>query len=146
MEGRLADPACIVRSHFDRVLTGLRGNEPRAVSMVHGTDGYKAIAFVLSGALTGIVGGTTAPVFGVVPLADRAFPISGAILLALLLARPGTMFGPAMEVLTLTTTKNDMARTAAGFTVIPGAILLVRGLALRRDVIGEIANWWRIGL
>ena len=113
--------------------------------MVHGTDGYKAIAFVLPGALTGIVGGNTALVFGVFPVADRACPISGAIVLSLLLARPGTMFGPAMDVLTLTTTKNDMARTAAGFTVIPGAILLVRALAFRRDVIGEIANWWKIG-
>ena len=72
MEGRPADPACNVRSPFDQVLTGIRGNEPRAVSMVHGTDGYKAIAFVLSGALTGIVSGTTALVFGVVPVADRA--------------------------------------------------------------------------
>ena len=136
----------IIHSPFGQVLKGIRENEPRATSLGYRTNDYKLIAFVLSCAISGIAGGTKALVFGIATLTDVHYSTSGEIVLTTLLGGLGTVFGPAMGAVIVTSMENYLAQAGAWVTVIQGAIFIVCVLAFRRGVIGEIANWRKLSL
>ena len=136
----------VFHSPFGQVLKDIRENEPRATSLGYRTDDYKLIAFVLSCAITGIAGGTKALVFGIATLTDVHYSTSGEVVLTTLLGGLGTVFGPAMGALIITSMENYLAQAGAWVTVIQGVIFMVCVLAFRRGVIGEIANWRKITL
>jgi branched-chain amino acid transport system permease protein len=136
----------IIHSPFGQVLKGIRENEPRATSLGYRTDDYKLIAFVLSCGLSGIAGGTKALVFGIATLTDVHYSTSGEVVLTTLLGGLGTVFGPTMGAVIVTTMENYLAQAGAWVTVIQGVIFMVCVLAFRRGVIGEIANWRRLTL
>jgi branched-chain amino acid transport system permease protein len=136
----------IIHSPFGQVMKGIRENEARATSLGYRTDDYKLIAFVLSCALTGIAGGTKALVFGIATLTDVHYSTSGEVVLTTLLGGLGTVFGPAVGALIVTTMEQYLAQAGAWVTVIQGAIFVVCVLAFRRGVIGEIANWRKLAL
>jgi len=58
----------------------------------------------------------------------------------------GTVFGPAMGAVILTTMENYLAQAGAWVTVIQGGIFIVCVLAFRRGVIGEIGALFRLAL
>jgi branched-chain amino acid transport system permease protein len=136
----------IIHSPFGQVLKGIRENEPRATSLGYRTDDYKLIAFVLSCGLSGLAGGTKALVFGIATLTDVNYPTSGEVVLTTLLGGLGTVFGPAMGALIVTSMEQYLAQAGAWVTVIQGAIFMICVLAFRRGVIGEIANWRKLTL
>lgn len=136
----------IIHSPFGQVLKGIRENEPRATSLGYRTEHYKLIAFVLSCGLTGIAGGTKALVFGIATLTDVQSGTSGEVVLTTLLGGLGTVFGPVVGAVIVTTMENYLAQAGAWVTVIQGVIFMVCVLAFRRGVIGEIANWRKLTL
>ena len=128
----------IIHSPFGQVLKGIRENEPRATSLGYRTDDYKLIAFVLSTTLSGIAGGTKALVFGIATLTDVNSSTSGEIVLTTLLGGLGTVFGPVMGAVVMTSMENYLAQFGAWVTVTQGAIFMICVLAFRRGIIGEI--------
>ena len=101
---------------------------------------------MLSRAITGVAGGTKSLVFGIATLTDVRYSTSGEIVLTTLPGGLGTVFGPAMGAVIITTMENYLAQTGAWVTVIQGVIFMVCVLAFRRGVTGEIANWRKITL
>ena len=136
----------IVHSPFGQVLKAIRENEPRATSLGYRTDDYKLIAFVLSTFFAGIAGGTKSLVFGIATLTDVHYSMSGEVVLMTLLGGLGTIFGPVMGALVLTTMEQYLAQFGAWVTVTQGAIFIVCVLAFRRGIIGELAARLRIAL
>ena len=136
----------IIHSPFGQVLKGIRENEPRATSLGYRTDDYKLIAFVLSCAITGIAGGTKSLVFGIATLTDVHYSTSGEIVLTTLLGGLGTVFGPAMGALVVTSMENYLAQFGAWVTVTQGVIFMICVLAFRRGIIGEIGAYLKISL
>lgn len=136
----------IIHSPFGQVLKGIRENEPRATSLGYRTDDYKLIAFVLSCTLSGIAGGTKAIVFGIATLTDVYYGTSGDVVLTTLLGGLGTVFGPAMGAVIVTTMENYLAQFGDWVTVTQGAIFVVCVLTFRRGVIGELANLLKLSL
>src|SRR6202453_1992058 len=136
----------IIHSPFGQVLKGIRENEPRATSLGYRTDDYKLIAFVLSCGLSGLAGGTKALVFGIATLTDVHYSTSGEVVLTTLLGGLGTVFGPAMGALVVTSMENSLAQFGAWVTVTQGAIFMVCVLAFRRGIIGEVGAFLRISL
>src|ERR1700733_448834 len=135
-----------IPSPFGQVLKAIRENEPRATSLGYRTDDYKLIAFVLSTMLAGVAGGTKALVFGIATLTDVHYSTSGEVVLTTLLGGLGTVFGPVMGAVIVTSMENYLAQAGAWVTVIQGAIFMICVLAFRRGVIGEIANWRKLAL
>ena len=129
----------IIHSPFGQVLKGIRENEPRATSLGYRTDDYKLIAFVLSCAITGVAGGTKSLVFGIATLTDVHYGTSGEVVLTTLLGGLGTVFGPAMGALVVTSMENYLAQFGAWVTVTQGVIFMVCVLAFRRGIVGELA-------
>ncbi len=136
----------VVHSPFGQVLKAIRENEPRATSLGYRTDSYKLVAFILSCALAGAAGGTKSLVFGIATLTDVHYAMSGEVVLMTLLGGLGTIFGPVMGALILTTMENYLAQAGAWVTVIQGVIFIACVIAFRRGVVGEIANRLRITL
>ncbi len=136
----------VVHSPFGQVLKAIRENEPRATSLGYRTDSYKLVAFILSCALAGAAGGTKSLVFGIATLTDVHYAMSGEVVLMTLLGGLGTIFGPVMGALILTTMENYLAQAGAWVTVIQGVIFVACVIAFRRGVVGEIANRLRITL
>jgi branched-chain amino acid transport system permease protein len=136
----------IIHSPFGQVLKGIRENEPRATSLGYRTDDYKLIAFVLSCTIAGVAGGTKALVFGIATLTDVHYSTSGEVVLTTLLGGLGTVFGPAVGALAVTSMENYLAQFGAWVTVTQGAIFMICVLAFRRGIIGEIGAKLRIQL
>ena len=136
----------IIHSPFGQVLKGIRENEPRATSLGYRTDDYKLIAFVLSCIISGVAGGTKALVFGIATLTDVHYSTSGEVVLTTLLGGLGTVFGPAVGALVVTSMENYLAQFGAWVTVTQGAIFMICVLAFRRGIIGELGALLKISL
>ncbi|MGE3149937.1 MAG: branched-chain amino acid ABC transporter permease, partial [Pseudorhodoplanes sp.] len=93
----------IIHSPFGEVLKAIRENEPRALSLGYKTDRYKLVAFVLSATLAGLAGATKAIVVQLASLTDVNWPMSGEVVLMVLVGGLGTIFGPVIGALVILT-------------------------------------------
>ena len=130
----------IVHSPFGQVLKAIRENEPRAVSLGYDTDRYKLVAFVLSGTIAGMAGGTKSLVFQLASLTDVHWSMSGEVVLMTLVGGLGTLFGPVVGAAVIVTMQNYLAQLGAWVTIVQGVIFVICVLAFRRGIVGEIAN------
>ncbi len=136
----------IVHSPFGQVLTAIRENEPRAVSLGYRVEHYKLLAFVLSAFLSGVAGAMKALVFGIATLTDVHWTMSGEVVLMTLLGGMGTLFGPAAGALAVIAMENYLAPLGAWVTVVQGAIFVACVLAFRRGLVGELGARLRLAL
>jgi branched-chain amino acid transport system permease protein len=130
----------VIHSPFGQVLKAIRENEPRAVSLGYTAERYKLLAFVLSGTLAGLAGGTKAIVFQLASLTDVHWTMSGEVVLMTLLGGLGTVFGPVVGAL-IVTVENYFAGFGAWVTVIQGVIFVVSVLLFPEGIIGVLARW-----
>src|SRR6185437_6762919 len=132
----------VVYSPFGQVLKAIKENEPRAISLGYDADRYKLVAFILSAALAGLAGATKAIVFQLASLTDVDWPMSGEVVLMVLLGGMGTTFGPVVGAFVIISLENYLAVFGQWVTVITGVIFVVCVLAFRRGIVGELAAWW----
>jgi len=130
----------IVHSPFGQVLKAIRENEQRAVSLGYDTDRYKLIAFILSGAIAGMAGGTKALVFQLASLTDVHWSMSGEVVLMTLVGGLGTLFGPVVGAAVIVSMQNYLAQLGSWVTVVQGLVFVVCVMLFRKGVIGEIAT------
>ncbi len=144
----------IVHSPFGQVLTAIRENEPRAVSLGYDTDRFKLLAFVLSAGLAGLAGSLKVLVLGFETLGDAYWTMSGLVILMTLVGGMGTLFGPlvgAALVVTLEDRLGDIGAALASVThvdwfktlgdsttIVIGIVFIACVLAFRRGIVGEI--------
>jgi branched-chain amino acid transport system permease protein len=133
----------VIDSPFGQVLKAIRENEPRVISLGYDTDRCKLLAFVLSGALSGLAGATKSLVFQLASLTDAHWSMSGEVVLMTLVGGLGTVFGPIIGAAVLVTMENYLAQLGAWVTVVQGIVFVVCVLAFRRGIVGEISH--RIG-
>lgn len=136
----------VVHSPFGQVMTAIRENEPRAISLGYRADDYKLMAFTLSATLAGIAGGTKALVFGIATLTDVYWAMSGEVVLMTLLGGLGTVFGPVVGAAVIVTMQNYLAEFGAWVTVIQGGIFVACVLAFRAGIVGELARLLKVRL
>ncbi len=133
----------VVHSPFGQVLKAIRENEQRALSLGYDTDRFKLIAFVLSGLVAGMAGGTKALVFQLASLTDVHWTMSGEVVLMTLVGGLGTLFGPVVGAAVIVTMQNYLAQLGSWVTVVQGLIFVICVMLFRKGVIGEIATWIR---
>ena len=130
----------IVHSPFGQVLKAIRENEQRALSLGYDTDRFKLIAFILSGTVAGMAGGTKALVFQLASLTDVHWTMSGEVVLMTLVGGLGTLFGPVVGAAVIVTMQNYLAQLGSWVTVVQGLVFVVCVMLFCKGVIGEIAN------
>ena len=154
---------CIIHraidSPFGQVLTAIRENEPRALSLGYDVDKYKLLAFVLSAALSGLAGSTKTLVLGFETLTDVHWHMSGEVVLMTLLGGMGTVLGPVVGAFIVKTLENSIGefgqllanqtgvewfRTIGdSVTIVTGLIFVICVLAFRRGIVGELIALFR---
>jgi branched-chain amino acid transport system permease protein len=136
----------IINSPFGEVLTAIRENEPRAVSLGYATDRYKLVAFALSATLSGLAGALKALVLQFASLTDVHWTMSGEVVLMTLLGGLGTVFGPVVGAFLIVAMQNYLASFGQWVLVIQGAIFIICVLVFRRGIVGELARTLRMKL
>jgi branched-chain amino acid transport system permease protein len=135
-----------INSPFGEVLKAIRENEPRAISLGYRTDQYKLLAFILSGALSGLAGSVKVLVAQNASLTDVQWQMSGEVVLIVLLGGLGTIFGPVVGAFVIIAMQQYLASFGQWVLVIQGVIFVVCVLAFRRGIVGEIAHYTRRSL
>lgn len=131
----------LVHSPFGLALQAIKDNEPRAVSLGYNTARYKLGAFVISALLAGVAGSTKALVFQLASLTDVNWHMSGEVVLMTLLGGLGTLVGPIVGAVLLTSIQNYLAQTGAWVTIIQGVIFFLCVLCFRAGIVGSLRNW-----
>jgi branched-chain amino acid transport system permease protein len=146
----------IVHSPFGQLMTAIRENEPRAISLGYDTDRFKLLAFVLSAGLAGLAGSLKVLVLGFETLSDAHWTMSGLVVLMTLVGGMGTLFGPVLGatlIIILEDRLGDIGGALASATgiawfdtlgesttIVVGFIFIVCVLAFRRGIVGEIVS------
>lgn len=132
-----------VNSPFGQVLTALRENEMRAVSLGYRADLYKLLAFVLSATFSGLAGALITIVFQLAALNNVHWHLSGEVVLMTLLGGMGTVIGPVVGAFVVVAIQNYFAQVGAWSTIIQGVIFVACVLVFRHGIVGEIERWRR---
>ncbi len=130
-----------VNSPFGQILTALRENETRAVSLGYRADLYKLQAFVLSATFSGLAGGLITIVFQLAALNNVHWHLSGEVVLMTLLGGMGTVLGPVVGAFILVAIQNCFAQVGAWSTIIQGGIFVACVVLFRHGIVGEIERW-----
>lgn len=146
-----------VHSPFGQVLTAIRENEARAVSLGYEVDRYKLLAFVLSAALAGLAGALKTLVLGFETLTDVHWSMSGLVILMTLVGGMGTLTGPIIGAVVIEVLQDrigDVGAFLARVThvdwfstlgesagIVTGLVFVACVLLFRRGVVGELGAW-----
>jgi len=136
----------VIHSPFGAVLTAIRENETRAISLGYKTDHYKLLAFVLSAGLAGIAGATKALVFQLASLTDVDWPMSGEVILMTLIGGLGRFTGPVVGAFVVVTLENYLASFAGWVTVVQGAVFVLCVLTFRQGIVGKLSTALKLPL
>jgi len=128
----------IVGSPYGQVLRAINDNEWRALSLGYRVQQYKLLAFVLSGALSGVAGAAKTLAFHFAALGDVYWHNSGEVILMTLLGGAGTLFGPTVGAALVVTLSDQLAFLGDWVNFIKGAIFIACVLTFRRGIVGEL--------
>lgn len=128
----------IVNSPFGQVLTAIRDNEPRAISLGYRVNRYKLLAFTLSAALAGLAGGMKSIVFQIATLTDVSWTTSGEALLMGIVGGLQTMLGPVVGAFVVVTMANSLSSFAETLMIVQGVVFVLVVMLFRRGIVGEI--------
>jgi branched-chain amino acid transport system permease protein len=128
----------IVYSPFGQVLTAIRDNEPRAISLGYRVNRYKLLAFTLSAALAGLAGGMKSIVFQIATLNDVSWVTSGEALLMGIVGGLQTLLGPVAGAIVVVTMANSLSSIAEAVLIVQGAVFVLVVMLFRRGIVGEI--------
>jgi branched-chain amino acid transport system permease protein len=132
----------LMRSLFGRVLTGIRVNEHRMLSLGFSTYRYKLAAFVIAGALAGVAGHMWALHRGFVNPELVGWHRSAESLLMILLGGLGTLHGPILGALAYTGLGEIAQLITERKLLVEGFVILAVVLALPQGLSG-IRLWRR---
>jgi branched-chain amino acid transport system permease protein len=136
----------VIHSPFGAVLTAIRENETRAISLGYNTDHYKLIAFVLSAALAGLAGSTKVLVFQLASLTDVHWTTSGEVVLMTLIGGLGRFTGPVVGAFVIVTLENVLASFHGWVTVVQGVVFVICVLAFRQGITGWLSERLKLPL
>ncbi|WP_200912396.1 MULTISPECIES: branched-chain amino acid ABC transporter permease [unclassified Acidovorax] len=128
----------IVYSPFGQVLTAIRDNEPRAISLGYRVNRYKLLAFTLSAALAGLAGGMKSIVFQIATLNDVSWVTSGEALLMGIVGGLQTLLGPVAGAIVVVTMANSLSSIAEAVLIVQGTVFVLVVMLFRRGIVGEI--------
>jgi branched-chain amino acid transport system permease protein len=134
----------VIHSPFGAVLTAIRENEVRTISLGYNTDHYKLIAFVLSAALSGLAGSTKALAFQNASLTDAHWTLSGEVVLMTLIGGLGRFTGPVVGAFVVAGLENYLR--GGTVTVVEGVVFVLCVLTFRQGIVGKLSTLLKLPL
>ncbi len=132
----------IVNSPFGKALQAIRDNEIRAEFVGVQVRKYRFVAFLISGAFTGLAGALWAPLTGLTTPDILYWPFSGEIVFLTVLGGFRTFAGPIIGAVVF----NYLKTYAIGYTVywqlLLGAVLVTLVLSMPLGILGTVSRLW----
>ncbi len=137
----LAALSRILASPFGAVMEMVRENEARARAAGVDVRAVRVLAFVLSGAFSGLAGGLQALHLAIVPIETLDYGTSGMVVMMCLLGGAGTFFGPFVGALVYLVLQNLVALISSHWQLPVGVVFMACVLFFPRGLWGQIARW-----
>ena len=133
----------IVYSPFGQVLTAIRDNEARAISLGYQVNRYKLIAFTLSAAIAGLAGSVKVISFGLASLTDVGWGTSGDALLICIVGGMQTLWGPLIGAILIVALEHLMVSSPELIQIVQGLVFVAVVMLFRKGIVGQWLVWWR---
>lgn len=133
----------IVYSPFGQVLTAIRDNEARAISLGYQVNRYKLIAFTLSAAIAGLAGSVKVISFGLATLTDVGWGTSGDALLICIVGGMQTLWGPLVGAVLIVALEHLMVSSPEMVQIVQGLVFVAVVMLFRKGIVGQWLVWWK---
>jgi branched-chain amino acid transport system permease protein len=129
----------IIHSPFGKILSSVRENEQRAISLGFDADHYKFLAFILSATFSGVAGAMYALVFQLASLGDAHWSTSGHVLLMAIMGGAGTFAGPILGAIIYSGMEHFLVWLGGWINVLHGLIFVLCAVLFRGGIVGSVS-------
>ena len=126
----------VSESKFGRTLLAIRDNEARAAAVGYNVKAFKLLAFVISGAVTGLAGGLHAMLAGIAPLSNIEYHVSETILLMTVIGGIGNLFASVIGAAVYVIATDWLASIWPRWMMLLGLLLIAVTLYMQKGVWG----------
>ena len=134
----------LIGSPFGHAIIGIRENESRMKLLGYNTWRYKYVSFIIGGGLGGVAGVLYAYLVRLASPGDLGIATSIAVLFMVILGSPGTLIGPFIGSILLTTAEYVASSyTPDRWPLILGATFVIVAMYLRGGVGIYLTRYWK---
>jgi branched-chain amino acid transport system permease protein len=126
----------VSQSVFGRTLLAIRDNEARAAAAGYDVRRFKLVAFVISGAATGLAGGLHALMTGIAPLSNIDYHTSEMILLMTVIGGSGNLFASVIGAAFYVLFADWLSTLWPRWLLLLGLVLIAVSLFMQRGLWG----------
>jgi branched-chain amino acid transport system permease protein len=128
----------VVNSVFGRTLLAIRDNEVRAAAIGYDIKSFKLIAFMISGAVTGLAGALYAMMTGIAPLSSIEYHASESILIMTVIGGTGNLFASVLGAAFYILFGDWLSSLWPRWLMLLGILLIAVSLAMQKGLWGLI--------
>ncbi|KDP84376.1 ABC transporter permease [Cupriavidus sp. SK-3] len=133
----------VTESVFGRTLLAIRNNEERAQAVGYNVRYFKLMAFVLSGAITGLAGALHAMLMGIAPLTNIDYHTSEMILIMTVIGGTGNAFASVLGAAFYVLLSDWLSTLWPRWLMLLGFLLIAVSLFIPRGLWGLGEMLWR---
>jgi branched-chain amino acid transport system permease protein len=131
-------------SIFGRTLLAVRDNQERAAAIGYNLKQLKLLAFVISGAVTGLAGGLHAMLTGIAPLSNVEYHTSEMILVMTVIGGTSNLFASVLGSAFYLLLSDWLSTLWPRWLLLLGLVLIVVSLGLQGGLWGLGERLWRL--
>jgi branched-chain amino acid transport system permease protein len=133
----------VTDSIFGRTLLAIRDNEDRAAAVGYNLQRFKLLAFVISGAVTGLAGGLHAMMTGIAPLSNAEYHTSEMILVITVIGGTGNLFASVLGSAFYVLLADWLSTLWPRWLLLLGLLLIGVSIGMQRGLWGLAEGAWR---
>ena len=133
----------VTDSVFGRTLLAIRDNEDRAAAVGYDLKRFKLLAFVISGAVTGLAGGLHAMMTGIAPLSNAEYHTSEMILVITVIGGTGNLFASVLGSAFYVLLADWLSTLWPRWLLLLGLLLIGVSIGMQRGLWGLAESAWR---
>ncbi len=133
----------VTDSVFGRTLLAIRDNEDRAAAVGYNLRRFKLLAFVISGAVTGLAGGLHAMMTGIAPLSNAEYHTSEMILVITVIGGTGNLFASVLGSAFYVLLADWLSTLWPRWLLLLGLLLIGVSIGMQRGLWGLGEAAWR---
>jgi branched-chain amino acid transport system permease protein len=126
----------VSHSVFGRTLLAIRDNEARAAAVGYDVKRFKLVAFVISGAVTGLAGALHALMTGIAPLSNIDYHTSEMILVMTVIGGTGNLFASVLGAAFYVLFADWLSTLWPRWLLLLGIVLIAVSLFMQRGLWG----------
>lgn len=128
----------VMRSGWGRVFVSIRENEHRARLIGYNVEGYKLLAFMLSGLFAGLAGALYAITFRYSNASLLHWTVSGQAVLWAIIGGAGTLVGPFLGTGLIVTFTDYIGFWFEHYPIVVGALIILTVIFAPRGILGVL--------